>query len=81
MLAPLKFMINVVLYKLLHSYGACLKTDEMLFSQISNSHSHRVVLVSVSQIIMEGLLSHKQMFFIYQFTTCFSPDRPTSGDS
>jgi hypothetical protein len=26
-----------------------------------------------------GLLSHKQMFFIYQFTTCFGLDRPSSG--
>jgi hypothetical protein len=30
---------------------------------------------------MEGLLSHKQMFFIYQFTTYFNLDRPSSGDS
>jgi hypothetical protein len=32
------------------------------------------------QIKMEGLPSHKQMFF-NEFTTCFGPDRPSSGAS
>jgi hypothetical protein len=28
-----------------------------------------------------GVLSHKQASFIYQLTTCFGPDRPSSGES
>jgi hypothetical protein len=29
---------------------------------------------------MGVLPSHKQLFFIVQFTACFGPDTPSSGD-
>jgi hypothetical protein len=45
---PLKIIITFVPYKLRSSYGACLKANEVLFSEIYNSLSDRVILVSVS---------------------------------
>jgi hypothetical protein len=45
---PLKIIITFVPYKLQSSYGASLKANEMLFSEIYNSHSDRVVLVPLS---------------------------------
>lgn len=39
MLPPIKINKNFVLYMLKHSYGACLKAIEMLFSEIHNSYS------------------------------------------
>jgi hypothetical protein len=55
MLPPLKMIITFVLYKLQSSYGACLKANEMLFSEIYNSHSDSTVLVSMSPDVTSDL--------------------------
>jgi hypothetical protein len=45
---PLKIIITFVPCKLQSTYGASLKANEILFSEIYNSHLDRVVLVSLS---------------------------------
>jgi hypothetical protein len=69
-LSPPKIIMTSLPHKLQNSYGPCLKVTEILLSQICNSHTDRVILISVSYQVPFDLHFPTNVFFFCRRDIC-----------